>query len=162
MTRHRFSAAWRPVLLSLLILPLLAGHLSAATLQQVPSRETAPKPLIVRNDPGGSVLKRFIQMSELRMSGTRVEIRGTCNSACTFYLGLKDTCLTPKATLGFHGLVKLGGGKYIPEDAEKLTEIIAQNYNEPLRRWYLETARHSKELLRIKGAELIRLGYKQC
>lgn len=117
---------------------------------------------VVRADPGGLIATREREVQRLRASGDRVELRGTCNSACTMYLGLDNICVHRRASFGFHGPSSYG--KPLPKpEFDHWSQIMAQNYREPLRSWFMETARYRLDNpLRVSGAELIRLGYPEC
>ncbi len=65
-------------------------------------------PMIVTNDRGGLLGQRSAEIRALRSSGQRVELRGTCLSACTMYLGLANVCVSPSAPFGFHGPTRNG------------------------------------------------------
>ncbi|WP_112310226.1 hypothetical protein [Pseudogemmobacter bohemicus] len=117
---------------------------------------------VVRSDPGGLIGVRNREVQRLRASGDRVELRGTCNSACTMYLGLDNICIDRRASFGFHGPSSYGKPLPVPE-FERWSQIMAQSYREPLKSWFLETARHNiSGQIRLSGTELIRLGYPEC
>jgi len=117
---------------------------------------------VVHSDRGGLLAQRTREIRRFRASGQRVELRGTCLSACTMYLGLSGTCVARTATLGFHGPSKKGHRMTIKE-FDHWSLVMAKNYREPLRSWFMTEARYrTSGYHRISGAELIRLGYKQC
>ncbi len=120
----------------------------------------AHAPLIVRNDNGGSVSMRYQALNELRMSGTVVQILGTCLSACTMYLGLPQTCVAPHSRLGFHG--PHIGGK--PQVDSVYAHLLALHYPKPLRDWYLTTGQYleADEVQYVSGTELIEIGVPAC
>ena len=82
------------------ILPILFGGLFLAI---APASATAVQlhpVLYVQNDPGGSLSDRVAEIERIRSTGTHVEITaGFCNSACTMYLGLPNTCVAPSVKL---------------------------------------------------------------
>ena len=124
-----------------------------------------PARLVVRNDPGGSLQDRLRALSGLRQSGTRVEIRGGyCMSACTMYLGLPNTCVSPNAVLGFHGPSSRYYGIALPPDKfEYWSQVMASHYPAPLRQWYLREGRRIiVGFHEIRGRELIRMGVPRC
>lgn len=51
---------------------------------------------------GGNVQQFVSHFDQLRDRGARIVIDGPCNSSCTMALGYPNTCLTPRAVLGFH------------------------------------------------------------
>ena len=138
--------------------------LSAPILSTVTPANAAPSVLRVHNDPGGSLPARLQDLQRLRLSGQRVEIRrGYCNSACTLYLGLPDTCITGHARFGFHGpQLATRGLKMLPTDFERWSQTMADHYPPALRRWFLSTARHSTALITLSGQQLITMGVTRC
>ena len=118
--------------------------------------------MVVRDDRGGILAERSRMVQALQRSGTRVELRGRCHSACTMYLGLENVCVTRGARLGFHGPSSYGRPLALPE-FERWSLLMARHYREPLRSWYLQRARYEiRGYLTLTGAELIRLGYAEC
>lgn len=122
----------------------------------------AEQPLVIRSDRGGLIDDMMAQVAQLRDSQRRVEIRGTCLSACTLLLALDTVCVAPRARLGFHGPSSYGRPLH-PNDFERWSQEIAAHYLPPLRRWYMETGRHRlKGYYRLRGDQLIELGYPAC
>ncbi|KQB17263.1 hypothetical protein H9N28_06240 [Rhodobacter capsulatus] len=122
----------------------------------------ATNPIIVTADRGGYLGKRSDQIDRMRSMGQRVELRGTCLSACTMYLSLPNVCVAPDAVLGFHGPSK--NGIPLPQrDFDYWSQVMARNYSEPLRSWFMTKARYiTNGYYKVSGAELIRMGYPQC
>lgn len=145
-------------------LVLLVGiALIAITPAPIAAAQRAGQPVVIGNDRGGLLNDRLRQISALRQTGRRVEIRGKiCFSTCTMLIGLPNACILPDTVFGFHGPSSYGR----PLDAqtfERASRIIARYYPAPLKRWYLETGRKTvRGLRRIKGAELIRMGVPRC
>lgn len=119
--------------------------------------------LIIRNDPGGRIDTRGVEVEKLRAEGRRVELRGeVCLSACTMYLGLDNVCVDHRTQFGFHG-PSTYGRPMPPEYFEYWSQVLASHYLPPLSNWFMTTARYSLvELHTLPGTELIRLGYKDC
>ncbi|CUH66488.1 hypothetical protein TL5118_01781 [Thalassovita autumnalis] len=138
--------------------------LSFFILSSVTPVSAAPTVLHIHNDPGGSLPARLQDLQRLRQSGQRVEIRrGYCNSACTLYLGLPDTCISVHARFGFHGpQLATRGLKMLPTDFERWSQTMADHYPPALRRWFLSTARHSTTLITLSGEQLINMGVTRC
>ncbi len=149
--RHAFA-----FLALLLLLPGLTLPATAAI--------KAPGVSIIRNDPGGSVASRLRQIEKLRSDGTRVEIRGTCASACTLFLGLPNTCVARSSRLSFHGPQSQYYGVALPpQEFEYWSQVMADHYPGPIRLWFLAKARNTTmEVLTITGAEAIRMGARPC
>ncbi|WP_417702448.1 hypothetical protein [Pseudophaeobacter sp.] len=124
---------------------------------------TGQSPYIVRNDRGGFLRERLIELRELRASGRQVEIRGrVCYSTCTLLLSLPNTCISPRTQFGFHGPSE-GGHPLSPEKFDYYSRIIAQHYPAKLNRWYMQTGRKRiNRLFKIKGSEIIRMGVRAC
>jgi hypothetical protein len=121
------------------------------------------KPIIVNYDPGGVIHRRQAKIEKLRRSGRPVEIKGRCDSACTMYLPLANTCIHPGASFGFHGPHPLKGN-YLPQrDFDHWSEVMSDGFREPLKSWFMQTGRHKiKGFYRVKGVKLIEMGYTQC
>ncbi|WP_417250034.1 hypothetical protein [Celeribacter sp.] len=121
--------------------------------------------MIVRNDPGGRLADRVAQIDRIRASGTAVRIEGGyCNSACTMYLGLPNTCVSRTATFGFHGPMSQFYGMALPPDEfEYWSRVMAAYYPEELRDWYLREARYTTIGMKtVSGQTLIRMGVREC
>ena len=97
-------------------------------------------------------------VAEYNKSGERFRIDANCRSACTMFLGIRNVCVSPGATLEFHA----GGsmGRIIPDK----TRRMQARYNGKLRSFinanhYMDTF----DFHAISGSDLInRFGYKAC
>jgi hypothetical protein len=120
--------------------------------------------LHVSDDGGGSIQHRVLQINAIRSAGGKVEIRsGYCHSACTLFLALPETCVSPHVEFGFHGPgIAAKGLVMLPSQFEHWSQIMAAHYPPPLQKWFMQTARHSRELIILKGDQLITLGVPQC
>lgn len=128
----------------------------------VPVRADSGDIMVVHSDRGGLIGKRSREINELRRKGQRAELRGTCLSACTMYLSLPNVCVSPSAVLGFHGPTR-NGRKLPKQEFDHWSEIMASNYREPLRSWFMSEARYrTSGYYELSGAELIRIGYPSC
>lgn len=161
----RFSCitgAQRLMGLGLCFLLLVSGPGALPVQAQVTSAIDT-QPLVVRNDRGGELRKRLKQLDLLRRSRRPVEIRGgVCFSTCTMFLGLPQTCISPRTVFGFHGPSSYGR-PLSPKVFEKASHVIADHYPAALRSWYLETGRYRiRTLYRIRGERLIELGVRRC
>ena len=133
-----------------------------STMVAVPTAGNAQQTFVVSVDRGGLISARVNQVSRLRSSGQRVEIRGTCLSSCTMLLGSGNVCVSPNAVLGFHGPSSYGR-RLQPADFERWSQEIARHYTPQLRSWYLNKARYrTNGFYEISGHELIRMGYQAC
>lgn len=150
--RMKRQADWE---LKFLKYPLLAAVLVLAGLLMSGCTEK-----VVHSDKGGYISERAKEIAALRLSGEPVQIRGTCFSACTMYLSLDNVCVWPEAVLGFHGpSAKRALGQ---EEFDDVSHFIATHYPTSLQKWFMDTARHSQEIVKITGSEAIRRGVKEC
>lgn len=143
-------------------LRLAAILLMAATLRPEPLWAQAAV-YIVNNDRGGIIGTRAAEIRRLNSSGQRVEIRGqVCLSSCTMYLGAGDVCVSPDTRFGFHG-PSYYGKPLEPRYFDYWSDVLADHYPAPLRKWFMSTARYRQTgYYTILGAELIRLGVEAC
>ncbi|MBW0157191.1 hypothetical protein [Sedimentimonas flavescens] len=124
-----------------------------------------PPHLVIREDRGGPLEARLARVETLRQEGRAVAIpEGRCLSACTLYLGLEETCVGKAAIFGFHGPTTQFGTIALPQaEFERLSALMARRYPEPLREWFLLSARfHTLTYRYVTGEELIRLGVAEC
>ena len=142
---------------SLLSIAISLGAAGSATQAQ-----TAP-PFVVKNDRGGLIGARAVEIRAINARNIRVELRGRiCYSSCTLYLGAEHVCLDENTVFGFHGPSQ-SGRALSPERFEHWSAIMADHYNPPLRDWFLTEARHRiSGYYRISGASLIAMGYAAC
>lgn len=132
--------------------------------QLVKASPSSP-PMIVFNDKGGDLKDRVALIRRLELRGQRVEIRGGyCLSACTMYLGLSETCVSPEVKFGFHGpSSQTYGISLSPKDFEYWSQTMASYYPDPLRRWFLHTGRNiTVGFYEISGENVIKLGVSKC
>ena len=114
---------------------------------------------IVHNDRGGLLRSRIAEIRTLQQTGQQIRISGrVCQSTCTMFLGLEQTCISPETEFGFHGPSSFGLPLSRPV-FEQASQIIADHYPAPLKRWYMEEARHSLwGMHRITGEQMITWG----
>lgn len=138
------------------------------TVWSAPSRsEPAPlkatlSSLTIQDDMGGRLHRRQDEIRKLRRSGQAVELRGRCYSACTMYLGLRNVCVSPDATFGFHGPQRLF--VRLPRDLfDHWSDVMAQNLRPQLQRWFMTQARFvGADVIILPGSALIQMGYSPC
>jgi hypothetical protein len=124
-----------------------------------------PRVIEVQNDPGGELAVRVEEIQRLRASGSQVRIvSGYCNSACTMYLGLPNTCVNRNVSFGFHGpMSQFYGMALPPDDFEYWSGVMASYYPGAIRAWFLSEARYTTVgLIKVSGRELIGLGVREC
>lgn len=118
--------------------------------------------LRVRDDPGGLILPRYQEIARLISQRYRVELSGQCNSTCTLYLAVPSVCVDPAGQFGFHGPSHYGAALK-QDDFEYWSQLMADHYREPLRKWFLEKGRYlTQGYYRMSGADLIKIGYQSC
>lgn len=130
------------------------------------------RPLVVRRDLGGSLYLRLLEVAALEKAGTPVEIRGTCGSACTLYLGLDTACVHPRARLLFHGALfppgKAKANGLTPEQAQRAVTIwnaiTAASYPPALGDWFAREAAHLQDTRykALTGAQVVAMGARAC
>ena len=95
---------------------ILAAALTVATpalAQQPQGIQRAGEFIDVWNNRGGNVLEMVKTRHQLENSGKEVRIRGYCRSACTMLTTMRNACLGPNATIGFHA-PRIPNTKIIP------------------------------------------------
>jgi len=129
-----------------------------------PSSGAFMAPLVVTNDRGGSVKDRIELFKSLQSSGQPVEIRGSCYSSCTMYLGLDNVCVASNAKLAFHGPSYLD--HEMPQERfDHWTRLMAGYYPPAIARWFMSEARYvrgDENFLSIRGKNLIEHGIQAC
>lgn len=115
----------------------------------------------IRHDMGGPIDDRKEDMRD--MDGVR--IAGDCYSACTLYLGLPETCVTPDARLGFHSPFLRVAGLDVPmprDQWEAVTQDMASHYPPAIAEWFLRNARYHTEPVILTGRQAIEMGARPC
>lgn len=117
---------------------------------------------IIRNDGGGVVSEYMRTVRAAIITGQRVEIEGSCDSACTLWLAV--ACVRPNARLGFHGPSSgLYGIGLPPAEHDRIALEMARFYPPQIARWFL--AGPTKQVLGmtyISGATAIEMGAEKC
>jgi hypothetical protein len=118
---------------------------------------------VIQNDRGGYIGARAIEIAAINAESTRIELRGNvCYSSCTMYLGVDDLCVSPSTSFGFHGPSRHGRALPVSE-FDHWSNVMAQHYNNALKDWFLQDARHTiSGYRRISGTQLIAMGYPAC
>jgi hypothetical protein len=116
----------------------------------------APAAATVRiaNDTGGQIGPYLAKYRALKASGERVEIDGTCASACTMLLGIvprNRICVTPRASLVFHSAWDTQGDQAVSADGNR---ILWSTYPESLRRWIRSHGGLHSQTITLSGPEL--------
>jgi hypothetical protein len=91
--------------------------------------------VVIIRDNGGFISNYSLNMYMLMNSGIRIEIKGSCASACTLYLGYKDICAYKGAKLLIHSSYVSGKNiKGADKIIEKGNSLLWGAYNEKLRK----------------------------
>ena len=135
-------------------LALSACVSNVSTLEAAPKQQSAgQEKVVIRNNKGGNVLQAIQRRNQLEQWGGPVEVRGYCGSACTLFITMKNACLGPGATVGFHA-PRIPNTTYIPPGVD----AIMGNYyrNGILARWNSRW-KHSLKIEKISAKEYVAL-----
>ena len=108
---------------------------------------------------GGQFARFDPVVSQYNRSGELFRIEGHCQSACTLFLGIRNVCIDPNATLLFHA----GHDRFRNVTASSTNHMLSA-YNARLRSFvmsnhYVDTL----EFHAISGQDMIRkFGYRGC
>jgi hypothetical protein len=117
----------------------------------------------IYDDPGGQIGDYLAKFRALRSSGERVEIDGTCASACTMLLGTiprNRICVTPRAVLEFHSAwdpTPLGG----EATSDAGNRILWSTYPGHVRKWLSRHGGLGSQVIELRGAALAAM-YPPC
>jgi hypothetical protein len=126
--------------------------LAAVLLMLGPAPATAT--VRIANDTGGQIGPYLTKYRALRASGERVEIDGTCASACTMLLGIiprNRICITPRASLLFHSAWDMEGDQAVTSEGNR---ILWSTYPESVRRWIKSHGGLHSQTITLSGPEL--------
>src|SRR5580658_10294849 len=107
----------------------------------------------ISDDSGGQIGDYLAKYSALRLSGERVEIDGTCASACTMLLGTiprNRICVTPRAVLEFHSAwdpTPSGG----TATSEAGNQILWSTYPGQVRKWIKRHGGLQSRIITLSG-----------
>jgi hypothetical protein len=110
--------------------------------------------VMIANDTGGQIGPYLAKYRALRASGERVEIDGTCASACTMLLGIiprNRICVTPRASLVFHSAWDMEGDQRVTSEGNR---ILWSTYPESVRRWIKSHGGLNSQTITLSGPEL--------
>ncbi len=131
-------AAFKSMLITILAMCMLgaAGSLAAEDRIEPASFPTdsgySPGMVTIRNDRGGHVILYALRSREWLANGTEVRFAGSCQSACTLYLGLsqQQVCISNGATFGFHSPYGVSG-----REMRVAQDFMMRSYPEWVRLW---------------------------
>lgn len=97
-------------------------------------------------------------VNRYNQSGELFRIVGHCQSACTLFLGIRNACVEPSATLLFHA-----GHDRNRNITAQATNHLLSAYNSKLRSYLVANVTDSMAFHAISGRDLIqKFGYRQC
>jgi hypothetical protein len=139
-----------------------AGAPLTAMLLTLISIASASATTRISNDPGGEIGTYLAKYQALRASGDRVEIDGTCASACTMLLGViprNRICVTPRAVLAFHSAwTPTSEGEQISSAGNY---YLWSNYPSDVRKWIIAHGGLHSQIIYLSGRELTAM-YPAC
>lgn len=102
---------------------------------------------------GGKTKEFASEVERQQQSGELFRIKGHCQSACTMFLAVRNSCVEPNARLLFHA-----GNDAIA------TSRMMNSYNSKLQTYLTaKGAMNTKAFHTISGADMInKFGYKAC
>ena len=111
----------------------------------------------------GGYVPDFVKIiRQLNATGEQFRIEGTCRSACTLFLGIRNVCIERDAKLFFHAGHDIAENKTGPDT--RASRAMLFRYKESLRRHLLE-GHHmdTAAFYMLPGSELNnRFGYREC
>jgi hypothetical protein len=117
----------------------------------------------IHSDLGGRIDQYLDRYNQIRLSGQRVVVDGTCNSACTLLLGSvprERICFTEQASLGFHAAWQFDDSGR-PVASPSWTRILWRNYPRPIRTWIIRHGGLTPHMIILRGEALTAL-YPRC
>jgi hypothetical protein len=108
----------------------------------------------IQEDGGGQIGAYVAKYRALRAAGDRIEIDGTCASACTMLLGIiprNRICVTPRASFVFHSAWDADGDRAVAADGNRL---LWTSYPENVRQWIRRHGGLHAGLITLGGPEL--------
>ena len=77
-------------------------------------------PVAIYKD-GGGIVETFLEKAQqYNLEGRRVEIRGSCRSACVIALSVKNVCVAPGAVVKAHSAYEKYSGTLRPDYNQKM------------------------------------------
>lgn len=145
----RALARWRLASIGRVI--LYAGAIGTACALPL----TAGPLRVITHDGGGALGQYLIQTRADALRHREIRIDGWCASACTLYLGVAQTCVTPRARFDFHA--PTGGS---PAQNAQGARLLAAHLPPILGQWYLRHAAHLRgaDFARLSGDDLVAMG----
>jgi len=119
-----------------------------------------PQVVVITYDIGGVVSEYEEMVARYAKEGRRVEIKGTCASACTLALTLPNTCVHKEATVAWHQAYYAETHRIIPDLTQRMLVGLPEKLQEYLKdrikaEYTPETILHYETLksLGVKGCD---------
>jgi hypothetical protein len=141
----------------------MAARMAIAVMFLMAGIAAASATVRIADDTGGQIGDYLAKFKALRASGERVEIDGTCASACTMLLGTvprSRICVTPRAVLEFHSAwdpTPSGG----TATSEAGNQILWSTYPDQVRKWVRRHGGLNSRIIKLSGAALAAM-YSAC
>jgi len=123
-----------------------------------PVRPYGPAP----RDPGGFLNVYYANVNKSNLFHVDIEIKGTCLSACTVYLGAKNACVHPDAMLWFHA----AHDHMTMKIDHAATAQMARYWPPAVRDWARRVGVFESVLftrrMALTGEDAIKLGARRC
>jgi hypothetical protein len=134
----------------------MKAHLALSALLLTMTVASAAATVRIHDDSGGQIGTYLAKYHALRVSGERVEIDGTCASACTMLLGVipRDRiCVTPRAVLQFHAAWDpTPSGEQVTNSEG--SQILWANYPSDVRHWIHQHGGLRPDVITLRGPAL--------
>ena len=148
-----FTLPFRRVIAAGFLVTLATGPAAAFPFMDFPGSGRSGRAF----DGGGSVVDYMRRTRDADRGPGVTVISGTCASACTMKLGMRNACVTPDATLLFHQASSNGARSEIG------SLLMLGSYPRGIRQWVARTgALSSDRLTEMSGRQAISLGIRKC
>lgn len=117
------------------------------------------QPVIIREDGGGDVSEYEWALNKYNAERRRVEIRGSCRSACTLALGVRTVCVAPGAVVKFHHAYEKATGVVRSDVTDRMMSYMP--YRIRMRVEGKITKQYNEQTI-LDYNDLIALGVKPC
>jgi hypothetical protein len=108
----------------------------------------------IHDDNGGQIGAYLAKYHALQASGERVEIDGSCASACTMVLGIvprNHICVTSNASLEFHSAWDAADDPHVTADGNR---ILWSSYPADVRAWIKRHGGLNSQIIVLRGSAL--------
>lgn len=90
------------------------------------------QPVVIREDGGGEVASYMEQAYRYKVEGRRVEIRGSCRSACILALSVPNVCVDKNAVVKAHQAYSELSHVLRPDVTEKMISTLPKKIHDKL------------------------------